>query len=134
MSPYVYWGAFLLLQNASFTFVSRARNSASYLLHATAAVCSNGVCDSSGACVACIIPADCATPACVGATCLNSSCELMNAAPYTPDPTCSSGSACDGNGNCKKVDGQVCAIDVECISGFCCMSPGPSKQCQSASC
>jgi hypothetical protein len=43
MSPYIYWGAFLLLQNASFTFVSRARNSASYMLHATAAVCSNGV-------------------------------------------------------------------------------------------
>lgn len=40
---YVYWALFLLLQNASFTFVSRARNSGSYMLHATAAVCSNGV-------------------------------------------------------------------------------------------
>lgn len=43
MSPYIYWAAFLLLQNASFTFVSRARNSGSYWLHAVAAVCSNGV-------------------------------------------------------------------------------------------
>jgi predicted Co/Zn/Cd cation transporter (cation efflux family) len=39
----VAWGAFLLLQNASFTFVSRARNSASYGLHVVAAMCSNGV-------------------------------------------------------------------------------------------
>ena len=37
------WGAFLLLQNASFTFVSRARNSGSYGLHAVAAIISNGV-------------------------------------------------------------------------------------------
>lgn len=37
------WAAFLLLQNASFTFVSRARNSGSYALHAIAAVASNGV-------------------------------------------------------------------------------------------
>lgn len=35
--------ALLLLQNASFTFVSRARNSASYGLHIVAAICSNGV-------------------------------------------------------------------------------------------
>lgn len=40
---YLAWAAFLLLQNASFTFVSRARNSGSYALHAIAAVCSNGV-------------------------------------------------------------------------------------------
>ncbi len=38
-----YWALFLLVQNASFTFVSRARNSGSYALHAIAAVCSNGV-------------------------------------------------------------------------------------------
>jgi len=37
------WALFLLLQNASFTFVSRARNSGSYALHALAAVASNGV-------------------------------------------------------------------------------------------
>lgn len=37
------WGLFLLIQNASFTFVSRARNSGSYTLHAAAAVCSNGI-------------------------------------------------------------------------------------------
>lgn len=37
------WGAFLLIQNASFTFVSRARNSGSYGLHTVAAIVSNGV-------------------------------------------------------------------------------------------
>lgn len=37
------WAIFLLIQNASFTFVSRARNSGSYALHAIAALCSNGV-------------------------------------------------------------------------------------------
>jgi hypothetical protein len=37
------WAVFLLVQNASFTFVSRARNSGSYALHAIAALCSNGV-------------------------------------------------------------------------------------------
>jgi hypothetical protein len=40
---YVIWALFLLLQNASFTFVSRARNSGSYSLHAVAAVLSNGI-------------------------------------------------------------------------------------------
>lgn len=40
---YLAWAIFLVLQNASFTFVSRARNSGSYALHALAAVCSNGV-------------------------------------------------------------------------------------------
>ena len=43
MNKYVAWAIFLLLQNASFTFVSRARNSGSYALHAIAAVASNGV-------------------------------------------------------------------------------------------
>jgi len=37
------WGAFLILQNASFTLVSRARNSGSLLYHALAAVGSNGI-------------------------------------------------------------------------------------------
>jgi hypothetical protein len=37
------WGVLLLLQNASFTMVSRARNSASLSYHAIAAVFSNGV-------------------------------------------------------------------------------------------
>lgn len=43
MTIWLVWGAFLLLQNASFTFVSRARNSGSYALHAIAALMSNGV-------------------------------------------------------------------------------------------
>jgi hypothetical protein len=43
ISKYAAWAVFLILQNASFTFVSRARNSGSYALHAVAAVASNGV-------------------------------------------------------------------------------------------
>lgn len=37
------WGTILLLQNASFTLVSRARNSGSIAYHAVAAVGSNGI-------------------------------------------------------------------------------------------
>lgn len=37
------WGVLLLLQNASFTWVSRARNSGSVKYHAVAAVGSNGI-------------------------------------------------------------------------------------------
>lgn len=37
------WGALLLAQNASFTWVSRARNSGSLRYHAVASVFSNGV-------------------------------------------------------------------------------------------
>lgn len=43
LSTWVLWGMFLILQNAAFTFVSRARNSGSYGLHIVAALCSNGV-------------------------------------------------------------------------------------------
>lgn len=43
MTEYLMWGMFLILQNAAFTFVSRARNSGSYGLHAIAACTSNGV-------------------------------------------------------------------------------------------
>lgn len=37
------WALLLLAQNASFTWVSRARNSASLGYHALASVCSNGI-------------------------------------------------------------------------------------------
>jgi hypothetical protein len=43
MIRYVSWAGLLLLQSAANTFVSRARNSGSYGLHAIAAVASNGV-------------------------------------------------------------------------------------------
>lgn len=43
MGTWILWAAMLLLQNASFTLVSRARNSSSILFHAAAAVGSNGV-------------------------------------------------------------------------------------------
>lgn len=37
------WALLLILQNAAFTLVSRARNSGSYGFHAAAALASNGV-------------------------------------------------------------------------------------------
>lgn len=40
---YFVWAIFLLFQNASFTMVSRARNSGSDLYHGIAAVFSNGI-------------------------------------------------------------------------------------------
>jgi hypothetical protein len=40
---YVAWAILLILQNAAFTWVSRARNSGSLGYHAIAAVASNGV-------------------------------------------------------------------------------------------
>jgi hypothetical protein len=43
MIAWALWGAMLLIQNASFTWVSRARNSKSLAYHALAAVASNGV-------------------------------------------------------------------------------------------
>lgn len=38
-----FWACLLIIQNASFTLVSRARNSGSYLFHALAAIGSNGI-------------------------------------------------------------------------------------------
>ena len=37
------WALLLVLQNASFTWVSRARNSGDLGYHALAAICSNGI-------------------------------------------------------------------------------------------
>ena len=43
MNEWILWGIVLVLQNASFTLVSRARNSGSIGYHAVAAVFSNGI-------------------------------------------------------------------------------------------
>ena len=40
---WMWWALLLLAQNASFTWVSRARNSRSVRYHAVAALCSNGI-------------------------------------------------------------------------------------------
>lgn len=40
---WVLWAISLLIQNAAFTWVSRARNSGSVRYHGVAAVCSNGI-------------------------------------------------------------------------------------------
>lgn len=43
MNEWILWGLVLIAQNASFTWVSRARNSSSLAYHALAATFSNGV-------------------------------------------------------------------------------------------
>lgn len=43
MSGWVGWALLLVIQNAAFTWVSRARNSGSYGYHAVASVCSNAI-------------------------------------------------------------------------------------------
>jgi hypothetical protein len=43
VSTWLLWAGLILIQNSSFTAVSRARNSGSYSYHATAAVFSNGI-------------------------------------------------------------------------------------------
>lgn len=43
MTGWLIWGLLLIVQNASFTLVSRARNSGSLTYHALAAVGSNGI-------------------------------------------------------------------------------------------
>lgn len=43
MEFYILWAVLLVLQNAAFTWVSRARNSGSDLYHGVAAVFSNGI-------------------------------------------------------------------------------------------
>lgn len=40
---WIAWALILILQNAAFTWVSRARNSGSVGYHAAASVCSNGI-------------------------------------------------------------------------------------------
>jgi hypothetical protein len=42
-SQLVFWALLLILQNAAFTWVSRARNSGSLLYHGVASVFSNGI-------------------------------------------------------------------------------------------
>jgi hypothetical protein len=43
MWNWIIWGPLLVAQNFAFTFVSRARNSASLKRHAVAAIASNGI-------------------------------------------------------------------------------------------
>lgn len=43
MYSWIIWAILLIVQNASFTLVSRARNSSSILYHATASLFSNGI-------------------------------------------------------------------------------------------
>ena len=52
---WLFWGLLLLLQNASFTLVSRARNSGSLGWHAIAAIGSNGIWFISNAIIVAVV-------------------------------------------------------------------------------
>ncbi len=90
-------------------------------------------CDGLGACVACIVNADCGVDTeCATHTCSGGSCQVANAANGTPTATQAVGDCkqiqCDGNGGVKAValgtdlpvDGKVCTDDV-------CTGPTPSN-------
>lgn len=54
---WILWGVLLIIQNMSFTLVSRARNSGSIKFHAVASVGSNGVWFASQAIISVIADA-----------------------------------------------------------------------------
>ncbi len=109
--------------------------------------CSSGggtICDGNGACVQCLSPADCGTPAgspCVVATCANHGCGTANAGAETVcgGGTCSGGIAelvdrCNGAGQCSDGGTRMCAPficgasacmdscvnDAGCVGGYSC--------------
>ncbi len=107
------------------------------------AVGDNDVCDGLGDCKKsngkpCVANNECVGNVCTDGVCCesacNTSCSTCNLSPLTAG-TCSlvpmgqsdtnaslpcvGNSACDGNGTCRKNDGQTCATADECVHGFC---------------
>ncbi|MFO0757190.1 MAG: hypothetical protein U0359_11915 [Byssovorax sp.] len=86
---------------------------------------------------ACASGSDCQSGACVDGVCCSSACNgpcmacnlpgspgtckpVLNAIDNNPPNACAGGSACDGTGVCKKLDGQPCpGGNVDCLSGSC---------------
>lgn len=105
--------------------------------------CTNGsVCDGGGMCKkvngqTCAINPDCVMGNCVDGVCCNSpctaTCKACNVAgslgactnitagndDTSASVTCTGTSTCDGNGGCKKSDGQACVGGGECLNGNC---------------
>jgi len=111
-----------------------------------ATVCGDGMndaCDGFGTCKqsngkTCNAASDCFSGHCVDGVCCNSACDdpcsTCNGSPATAGTCttvplgqqdanaglpCTGASFCDGNGTCKKDDGQPCAMMNECLHGSC---------------
>lgn len=73
--------------------------------------CRSGICDH-GICCASSCTSKC--HACASDT---GACEVVE---NTEDPdTCSGGNSCDGNGECKAKNGELCKSAAQCVSGYC---------------
>jgi hypothetical protein len=103
----------------------------------------NDICDGFGACrksngKPCAAAGECVSGFCVDGVCCDGACDgacqscntsLMTAGLCTfvgagqADPNaampCQGTAACDGNGSCKKNDGEACASSNECFHGYC---------------
>jgi hypothetical protein len=101
-------------------------------------------CDGSGFCKkangqVCAVSSDCGSGNCVDGVCCNqacfATCVACNVAgnvgtctniPFNgtdSNPVCSGTNKCDGTGSCKKVSGQSCVANGECLSNLCGGSP-----------
>ena len=79
----------------------------------------------------CSVNSDCGSGFCADGVCCDGacggSCEACNLAGKVGQcspiisgaNTCSGTKACDATGTCKKINGQVCAVDGDCVSGAC---------------
>jgi hypothetical protein len=100
-------------------------------------------CDGSGGCKkingqVCAASSECLSGQCVDGVCCNTACAgncqactaaknggadgtCGNILTGQPDnnPVCNGANLCDGNGNCKKVDGQACTLNAQCLSAEC---------------
>lgn len=78
-------------------------------------LCEQGICcdrPCNGICESCTLTAGTCTP-------------VKNAT----DDSCFGGFACDGEGICKKAQGESCQVDTECSSGFCSQGSCCDRRC-----
>jgi hypothetical protein len=90
--------------------------------------CVDGVCCASSVCASC--------QSCALATSLGSCANIPYGTTDTnPANTCVAPRACDGNGNCEKVNGTACGAGSECLTGYCvdgvCCGTSSCPTCQS---
>ena len=88
--------------------------------------CVDGVCCSSAACGGC---QSCSVAGSLG------TCAPLPALTKDPKVACIGDSSCDGAGHCALDNGNVCATNVDCVSGFCtdgvCCESACNQQCYS---
>jgi hypothetical protein len=93
-----------------------------------------GICDAADQCASgwCVDGRCCVAPACgVCAACVGKggTCQMVVSAP-DPD-TCMGSEACGADGQCRKLNGQMCAGNQTCLSGFCVAGRCCNTACQS---